>query len=438
MKAIFVEQNRLLALLDVETALARAHAEVGNIPMKAAEEISTKADLEHVSLERVKEIEEQTKHDIMAMVKALTEQCDDAGKYVHFGATSNDIIDTATAIQLSQAVDIIQRDVNDLIQSMAVLARKHRNTIMVGRTHGQFAIPITFGFKIAGYLAEMLRYRDRLIEARKRVLVGKMSGAVGTGAALGPEFFEIQRIVMDDLGLGIEEAATQLVGRDRYSELISLMAMICTSCERYATEVRNLQRSEIREVSEAFDAKNQVGSSTMAHKRNPVTSENVCGLTRIVRSFLMPTMENMVLWHERDLTNSSAERFIIPHVMVLTDDIITKVNRMLSTLVVNHERMRANIELAEGKIMAEAVMIALVDKGMGRQIAHEVVRQCSMEADAEGKHMEETLAASDEIMDLMSTDELSRIMDPENYLGKAPEIVDLIIDKAEHALGIKV
>ncbi len=437
-KSIFTEENRLLSLMRVEVSLARAHVMVGNIPQEAAVEIERVANLDQVTMQRVKEIEEETQHDIMAVVRAMTESCGKSGRYVHYGATSNDIIDTATALQLSQAMVIISMDLDQLIVTLASLARKHQRSIMVGRTHGQFAIPITFGFKISGYLAEMMRHRERLQEIEKRVLVGKMSGAVGTGAAFGEHFFDIQDLVMKDLGLGVEEVATQIVGRDRYTELITLMASICTSCERYATEVRNLQRSEIQEVMEAFDAKKQVGSSTMAHKKNPVLSENICGLTRIVRSFITPTYENMVLWHERDLTNSSAERFILPHVMVLSDDVLDKTNKMLSSLVVNVERMRGNLDSARGLIMAEAVMIALVEKGMSRQVAHEVVREASMRADSSATHLLDSLLEEKEVTSLISEDDLGKVMDPENYIGKAPEIVEKQVARAELALGIKI
>ena len=437
-KSIFAEESKLLALLNVEASLAKAHADVGNIPRDAANEIAAVANLEHVTVKRVKEIEEETRHDIMAVVKALTEQCGDAGRFVHLGATSNDIIDTATAIQLDGALEIISKDLDDLIITLATVAKRHRGTVMVGRTHGQFAIPITFGFTVAGYLAEMIRHRKRLSEVSERILVGKMSGAVGTGAALGEHFFQIQKLVMNDLGLGVEEVATQIVGRDRYTELITLMASICTSCERYATEIRNLQRSEIQEVCEAFDAEKQVGSSTMAHKKNPVISENVCGLARIVRAFVTPTLENMILWHERDLTNSSAERFIIPHVIVLSDDILTKTRKMFSSLAVNKERMLSNMAMAKGKIMAEAVMIYLVEKGMGRQVAHEVVRRASMGADERDVHLLEALKDDEEVTLLISEKELEKVMKPENYIGKAPEIVDRMVAKAELLLGLKI
>jgi adenylosuccinate lyase len=422
----------------VEAALARAHAEVGNIPAEAAEVISAKCRPEIVRLERVKAIEAEMKHDVMAMVTAIAEQCGDAGRYVHLGATSNDIVDTAAALGFKSALDIIERDLDGLIITMSALAFKHRRTVMMGRTHGQFAIPTTLGFKLAGYISELLRHRQRIMEIRPRVCVGKMSGAIGTGAGFGDRFFRIQDLVMKDLGLGQEEAATQLVCRDRYAELVFELGLISTSCERYATEVRNLQRSEIGEIAEAFDAKKQVGSSTMAQKKNPMLSENVSGLARVVRSYLAPQMECMVLWHERDLSNSSAERFILPHVAVLTDDILAKMNEVFANLTVNKQNMRRNIESANGFIMAEAVLLALANKGLGRQEAHELVRNVSMAAEAEGKGLKEALKANSTVKKLLSAKELEAVMEPDNYLGKAPEMVDRTIARAEAELGRKI
>lgn len=438
MKAVFSEENRLRTQLLVEAALARAHAAVGNIPEEAAETITEKCSPEHVRLERVKEIEAETKHDVMAMVNAISEQCGDAGRYVHLGATSNDIVDTAAALEFKAALDIIERDLDTFIITLCALAARHRDTVMMGRTHGQFAIPTTFGFKISGYVMEMLRHRDRLREARSRVCVGKMSGAIGTGAGFGDKFFRIQQLVMQDLGLGVEEAATQIVGRDRYAELVFLFSIIATSCERFATEVRNLQRSEIAEVAEAFDAKKQVGSSTMAQKRNPMLSENVCGLARIVRAYLGPQLECMVLWHERDLTNSSAERFILPHAAVLTDDILSKMTDVFAHLTVNEATMLRNIDSAGGFIMAESVLLALAGKGMGRQEAHELVRKVSRKAEDEGKDLKEALKANRAVTKLLRGKELDKVMDPTNYVGKAPEMVDRTIAYAEAKLGRKI
>jgi adenylosuccinate lyase len=436
-KGIFSEENRLQTQLRVEAALAMAHAELGAVPKTAAKEIDRKADLKYVSNDRVKEIEAETKHDVMAMVKALSEQCGDAGRYVHLGATSNDIIDTATAMQIKQGLDLIEQDLLDLVETLADLAERHRDTMMIGRTHGQFAIPTTFGFKVAGFLSEVIRHLERLRQMRERVCVGKMSGAIGTGAALGGNVIELQDKVMKGLGLGVEEAATQIVCRDRYAELVSTLSIICTSCERYATEVRNLQRTEIGELAEAFDVKKQVGSSTMAQKRNPVLSENLCGLARVARSFSIPTMENMVLWHERDLTNSSAERFILPHIFVLTDEILIKMETVFDGLMVYPAKMRSNLDSAKGIIMAEPVMIALATKGLGRQEAHEVVRKASMKADAEGLLFRDVLLKNKAVRACMSPDELDSIMDPNNYLGVAPVLTDRVVAKARALLPKK-
>lgn len=439
MKRIFFEESRLQYQMDVEAALARAHASLGTIPKEYADEISRIADLEHVDIERVKEIELDTKHDIMALVRAMTEQCKgDAGKYIHLGATSNDIVDTATALQIKDALGVIQKDVDAMIYALAKLAKRERNTLEVGRTHAQFAIPITFGFKIAGYVAEMLRHRDRLSEIKSRATAGKMAGAVGTGAALGKNFFKIQKTVMDDLGITYEPAATQVVGRDRYTELVCVLANIATSLERYGTEVRNLQRSELSEASEAFDAAKQVGSSTMAQKKNPITSENVCGLARVVRGFVTPTLESQVLWHERDLTNSSTERFVLPHVFTLLDDMLCKMTDVFANLTVNADRMIKNIESAKGLIMAEPVMMRMTEKGIGRQDAHEIIREASMIAVEKDLQLLDVLLEDKKVMAAMGEKELREAMDPANYTGGAQEIVDEMVKAAEKATGRKV
>jgi adenylosuccinate lyase len=439
MKSIFCEDSRLQYQMDVESALARAHASLGAIAKKDADEISRIANLDVVRPERVKEIEKETRHDVMAMIKAMTEQCrGDAGKYVHLGATSNDIVDTATALQIRAALDIIDKDVDSLIYTFARLAKRERDTLEIGRTHAQFAIPITFGFKISGYIAEMLRHRDRLREVRPRACAGKMAGAVGTGAALGKNFFKVQEAVMKDLGLEYEPAATQVVGRDRYTELICLLANIATSLERYCTEVRNLQRSEIGEASEAFDETRQVGSSTMAHKRNPINSENVCGLARVLRGFVTPTFECQVLWHERDLSNSSAERFTLPHVFALADEMLKKTDYIFGGLTVHSDIMLRNIESSKGLVMAEPVMMKLTEKGMGRQDAHEVLRKASMIAVDRDRQLRDVLLETEELKGVLTADEIRTVMDPAGYTGGSGEITDRMVAAAEKALGRKV
>ena len=439
MKAIFSEESRIRKQMLVEAALARAHAELGEISKEDAAEITRVAESDLVKVERIKEIEKFTNHDLMAMVKAMTEQCQGtAGKYVHLGATSNDIVDTATAMQIADALKLVSDDIDEFAYTLAKLAKRERDTLEIGRTHAQFAIPITYGFKIAGYIAEILRYRQRIIEIMPRACCGKMAGAVGTGAALGKNFHKIQAMVMQDLGLTYEPAATQVVGRDRYTELICLMATLGTSLERYATEVRNLQRSEIGEVSEYFDKEHQVGSSTMAQKRNPINSENVCGLARILRGFVMPTFENQVLWHERDLSNSSAERFTLPHVFTLIDYMLYKMNKVFSGLEVHRDKMLRNIASAHGLVMAEPVMMAFVGKGIGRQDAHEIVREASMEAEDREIDLSETLWERKEVRDRFTKEELAAVMDPAGYTGASGEIVDKMVDAVESALERKV
>ena len=439
MKAIFYEESRLQFQMDVEAALARAHASLGPITEEQAREISRVANLDIVKIDRVKDIEKETRHDLMAMVKAMTEQCQgDAGKFVHYGATSNDIVDTATALQIKAAIEIIQDDVDRFIVTLAKLAKRERDTLEIGRTHAQFAIPITFGFKIAGYVAEMLRHRERLQQAKPRACAGKMAGAVGTGAALGKNFFKIQETVMNDLGLSYEPAATQVVGRDRYTEIVCIIANIATSLERYGTEVRNLQRSEIAEAAEPFDVKKQVGSSTMAQKRNPMMSENVCGLARIVRSMVTPTFESQVLWHERDLSNSSAERFILPHIFVLLDEMFHKMGEVFEGLTVNKDRMLKNIESSRGLVMAESVMMKMTEHGVGRQDAHEIVRSSSMIAEDEDRQLLDVLLENKELLKQMPEADIRAAMDPANYTGGAKEIVDRMVAEVERELKVKV
>jgi len=439
MKSIFSEEGRIDYQMKVEAALARTYAALGTISETDAKEITRVADLKVVKVSRIKEIEKDTNHDLMAMVKAMTEQCKgDAGKYIHLGATSNDIVDTATALQIKDALQIIGEDVDTFLLTLAKLAKKERNTLEIGRTHAQFAIPITFGFKIAGYIAEMIRHRERIIQIMPRACAGKMAGAVGTGAALGPNFMRIQIGVMQDLELTYEPAATQVVGRDRYTELICLLANIATSLERYGTEVRNLQRSEIAEASEPFDMKKQVGSSTMAQKRNPIMSENVCGLARILRGFVTPTFENQVLWHERDLSNSSAERFTLPHVFTLLDEMMVKMNKVFGGLEVHSNRMIQNIESANGLIMAEPVMMKLTEKGIGRQDAHEIVREASMISVKEGTNLVDNLLASKDVMKVLTKEEVIAVMDPANYIGGSCEIVDKMVSAVEEILDVKV
>jgi len=337
------------------------------------------------------------------------------------------MLDTATALQLRDAITLIEEDTRTAMKVLAALAKKHRDTVMLGRTHGQAAVPITFGLKMAVYALEMKRHLDRLAEIKKRACVGKMSGAVGTGAAFGPKALELQKTAMDILGLGYEEASCQIVGRDRYAEIVSVLANICSSAEKFATEIRNLQRGEIGEAAEAFGKAKQVGSSTMAHKENPVTSENICGLARVVRGMVVPAFEDVVYWHERDLTQSSTERFVIPHTFVLTDDILAKTADVFSRLRVNPERMKRNIEDTKGQVMSESIMIALVGKGMGRQEAHKLTRDVAMTAREKGVHLRDALLKDKDVTKLLTAKEIEKALDPSSYIGASGKIVDLVV-----------
>lgn len=434
MKDIFSEQAKLQHYLDVEASLVETLSKFGKVPRDAAEEVRARASDGSVKLERVKEIESEIHHDVMAVVKALTEQCPIGGKYVHMGATSYDIVDTATALQFKEAIGLLEDGLRTLANGLCDLAEKHKNTIMVGRTHGQHAIPITFGLKIAVFASEVERHYQRIQEAKKRILIGKLSGAVGTGAALGEKALEIQEEMMKTLGLRAEIPATQIVQRDRHIELLSILANIGSSVEKFATEVRNLQRSEINEVSEAFDTSKQVGSSTMAQKKNPITAENISGLARVLRAMLLPEWENAVQWHERDLANSSAERIVIPHAFIIADDILFKCTNIFKNLNIMPDNMLRNLELSKGAIMAESVMIALSSAGMGRQEAHELVRRAAMDAALRGVHLRDGLVKIG-VLNHISSAELDRALDPKSYTGKSETLVEMTVERVRSAVN---
>ncbi|MFQ5552516.1 MAG: adenylosuccinate lyase [Thermoplasmata archaeon] len=425
MKAIFSEERRLQRLLEVEVALAEAHMALGNIPRDAAKAIASAVQGGLVKAERVAELEAEIRHDVMALVLALSEASGDYGRYVHLGATSSDIVDTAVALQFKEALPLLDAGLLRLQAALVNLALEHKGTVMVGRTHGQAAVPITFGMKMAVFALEVHRHLARLREATPRMLVGKMSGAVGTGAGFGEAATELQDLVMAMLGLTGEEASTQIIGRDRYAEYVAVLAGIAASLERFATEIRNLQRTEIGEVAEAFGEK-QVGSSTMGQKENPITSENISSLARVVRGFVGPAYENVVLWHERDLSNSAAERFILPHVTVLVDDIVHKAAEVFETLRVRPERMEENLRATGGLVMTEAVMMALARKGIDRQEAHELTRRLSRTAKAEARPLREVLLEEESVASTLGEEGVDKALDPRNYLGASEAVVDRV------------
>ncbi|MEM3702820.1 MAG: adenylosuccinate lyase [Candidatus Bathyarchaeia archaeon] len=429
MRRIFEEENRVQKMLDVEAALAWAHAEVGNIPREDAEKIMTAASLKYVKLARVKEIEREIKHDVAALVKALAEASGSSGAYVHLGATSYDIVDTATALQLKEALELIERRLSDFEKVLMDKALRYKETLMIGRTHGQHALPITLGFKFAVWMREIARHIERVRQCRERVTVGKMSGAVGTQAGLGEHAMRIQELVMQRLGIKAADISAQIVQRDRHAELICLLALIASSLENFATEIRELQRPEIGELFEPFEAERQVGSSTMPHKRNPETCERVCGLARVARSLTVPALENVVTWHERDLTQSSAERFIIPEACILVDYMLFLMHNIVANLQVDEERMLKNIELTQGRAMSEAVMIALTKKGMNRQEAHELLRMLTMKSETEKTPFKDVLLKDKVVSKKLSVKEIDEALNPRNYLGTALKQVEIMVEK---------
>ena len=433
-KLIWTEEGRHKRQLDVEKALIWAHMKLGKVSEEDYKVIEQIAKPEIVTSQRVKEIEAETKHDIMALTKAMAEKAGSAGWCIHLGATSNDIVDTAVALQIKDSIMMLRNRLCDLIEVSANLAIKHRDTVMLGRTHGQAAVPITFGLKVAVWTDELVRQLNRIDESKDRICVGKFLGAVGTGAAQGENARELQKLILTHLGLGVPLVTTQVVGRARYTEFMSWMCNVSTSCEKILQEIRNLQRTEIAEVGEGFDTKKQVGSSTMAHKRNPIMSENACGLARIVRSFMMPTWENALLWHERDLANSSSERFTLSHASALLDDVLFKTTKVLTNLWVDKERMMKNIRDQKGLVMAEKIMLELVEKGVSREEAHEVLRAASMESISNNEELIDVCARNPLVATKLTAAELEEVFEPHNHLGVSLELVDECVQKAKKSL----
>ncbi|MFH0896629.1 MAG: adenylosuccinate lyase [Candidatus Bathyarchaeota archaeon] len=437
MREVFDDEGKLQRLLDVEAALALAHAQVGDIPKMDAEKIAAMSSVRFVKLDRVKAIEAEIKHDIMSVVRALSDVCGPSGGYVHLGATSNDITDTATALQLKDATSIIEKKMDLLEEILLKRSSEEMNTLIIGRTHGQHAIPTTLGFKFAVWLREVARHIERLDECSKRVLVGKMSGAVGTQAGLGANAMSVQELTMKKLGIQAADISTQIIQRDVYAELIIIFANAASSLDKFALEIRELQRPEIAELAEPFEREKQVGSSTMPQKRNPEMCERVCGLAKILRSLTVPALENVPTWHERDLTQSSAERFIIPEACILLDYMLFLMNNVLRDLHIDRAKMRKNIDLTQGRVMSESVMLALAKKGLGRQEAHNLIRNLALESELNEQPFRETLEANTKIRKFLSNEEIKAALAPEKYLGTALIQVKNMIKKTEKERKIK-
>jgi adenylosuccinate lyase len=414
MKNVFTEETKLQKLLDVEAALALAHAEIGSIPKESALEISRKANTETISIDRVKEIEREIHHDIMAMVRALTEVCEgDAGNYIHLGATSYDIVDTALALQLKDALKIIEEDLKKLLKIILTKAEEHKRTICIGRTHGQHAVPTTYGMKFAVWADEFSRHLSRLEGVKNRMLVGKMSGSVGTMAGFGQKGFEVQQLTMMRLQLKPALIANQIVQRDSHAEMQCLLAIIAGTLDKMGREIRNLQRSEIAEPQ----------------KRNPHKSERVCGLARLIRASVVSSLETIALEHERDLSNSSLERITIPEGFILTDYILKQMITLIEGLVFDKENINRNLNMSFGLCLTEKIMLELVMKGMGRQDAHEMLRRLAMKCWTEKRNLKDVMMEDNQSSALVSEDELNEWLKPENYVGTAIQQVERVIEK---------
>lgn len=418
MRDLWTNEAKFRSWMEVELAICDALSELGYIPKEAAALIRQRATF---SVERIIELERVYHHDLIAFVKAMTEKMGDEARYVHMGVTSYDIEDTALGMRMKRACEILIEDVDALIDVLKRRAIEHKDTLMIGRTHGVHAEPITFGLKLAVWIAEMQRHRERLERLKDIVGVGKISGAVGTYATIDPR---VEEIVLDRLGLKRPLVSTQILQRDRHAEYVCSLALIGASLEKFATEVRNLQRTEILEVEEPF-AEKQRGSSAMPHKRNPHKCEQICGLARLVRAYVIPALENIPTWHERDLTNSSVERVIIPETSILVDYMLRRFTEIANGMVVYPKRMHQNIERTFGVICSQRVMLKLVEKGWSRDEAYTLVQAAAFKAIEQERHMKDVLSEDERFRSTFSDSELEECFDYRHFVRH----VDLIFER---------
>jgi adenylosuccinate lyase len=415
MGRIWSEEAKFDSWLEVEVSAAEVMAEEGFVPRDAAREIRKKASY---TIARIDEIEKDVRHDVIAFTHALAESVGEAGRFIHFGLTSYDVVDTALGMRLRDAMDLILKDVAALAEVLKKRALEHKRTVMVGRTHGVHAEPMTFGMKLALWYAEMERNRRRLEAARRAVAVGKLSGAVGTFAHLPPR---IEEKLCEKLGLAPAPISTQVLQRDRHAEAIAALAITATTLEKIAVEIRSLQRTEIREVEEAFSSK-QMGSSAMPHKRNPVVSEQISGLARVVRGNLQAALENVPLWNERDISHSSAERMILPQSFLLTDHVLRKATSLVRDLVVYPEKMRENLDSMKGLVFSGQVLLELARKGLARDEAYRIVQRNAMAVWEKEGSLRELLSKDPDVKKRLSDEDLDRAFD----LARQMEHVDTI------------
>ena len=432
MKRIWEQENKQQRMLDIESALAQAEGELGIIPKEFADEIKAKANTKFVTVERVSEIEAETKHDIASLSKGLSEVCEgEAGEYVHFGATSNDIVDSSNSLLLKDSIEVLEEKIERLTKIILKLAEENKMKVCIGRTHGQHALPTTYGMKFAIWADELHRQYDRLLHAKENVCLGMMDGAVGTTAALGTQGWEVHKKVSEILGLKPAPITNQVLQRDNHVEFVATLANIATTLSKIALEVRNLQRTEIQELGEFFDPEKQVGSSTMPHKMNPITAERICGVARIIKSYVNAAMENNPLWHERDLTNSSCERIMFPEACILTDYILNLTIKLMNNLIFYDENIERNLNFTNGLIMAERLMAELTRAGMGKQTAYGVARKNAVKANKEKLLLADLILEDPDASQFLTKEDVERIMDPHTYIGSAPIIVDEIIESSK-------
>ena len=419
MANIWTDQNRYEAWLEVEILACEAWSELGHIPKEDVKKIRQNAK---VDVKRAQEIEQETRHDVVAFTRQVSETLGDERKWVHYGLTSTDVVDTALSYVIKQANEIIEKDIERFIKVLEEKAKNYKYTLMMGRTHGVHAEPITFGVKMALWYTEMKRNLKRFKEVRKEIEVGKMSGAVGTFANIPPE---IEQYVCDHLGIDTASVSTQTLQRDRHAYYIATLALVATSLEKFAVEIRNLQKTETREVEEAF-AKGQKGSSAMPHKRNPIGSENITGISRVIRGYITTAYENVPLWHERDISHSSAERIMLPDVTIALDYALNRFTNIVDRLTVFEDNMRNNIDKTFGLIFSQRVLLALINKGMVREEAYDRVQPKAMESWETKTPFRQLIEKDESITNVLSKEELDECFNPEHHLNQ----VDTIFKRA--------
>lgn len=419
MGAIWTDQNRYQAWLEVEILADEAWAELGEIPKEDVALIREKASFD---IDRILEIEAQTRHDVVAFTRAVSESLGDESKWVHYGLTSTDVVDTAYGYLMKQANDLIREDLKRFVTIIGEKAKEYKHTVMMGRTHGVHAEPTTFGLKLALWYSEMKRNVERFERAAKGVEAGKISGAVGTFANIPPF---VEEYVCEKLGIRAQDISTQVLPRDLHAEYFSAMALIATSIEKFATEIRGLQKSETREVEEFF-AKGQKGSSAMPHKRNPIGSENMAGLARVVRGHMVTAYENVSLWHERDISHSSAERIIIPDTTILIDYMLNRFGNIVKNLTVFPENMKRNMNATFGLIYSQRVMLKLIDHGMTREQAYDLVQPKTAQAWDEQMDFRPLLEADPAITDVLTKADLDDAFDYNHHLKQVDTIFERV------------